>query len=104
MADVSKSPFIGIGLDESTDRASEKHVVFIIRYCSSHGVKTTYLTIKAISDGKAKTMVGVLHEAHYEYGVPFDKVSYEFAVCYQWIFFQILYTLVFLLYIRKFFL
>jgi len=34
MKEVRKSPFIGIGLDESTDKGKRKHVVFVIRYCA----------------------------------------------------------------------
>ena len=36
--DVEDSPFIGIGVDESTDRGSEKHLAIVVRYVSKEYV------------------------------------------------------------------
>ncbi len=44
-ADLSASPFVGIGVDESTDRGSEKHLAVVIRYVAKGSVmKTGFLT------------------------------------------------------------
>ena len=32
VSDIRSSPFIGLGLDESTDRSMEKHLVLVVRY------------------------------------------------------------------------
>lgn len=72
---LHKSPFIGVGLDESTDRSSEKHVVFVVRYESHDKMRTTYLQIKEIKDGKAETIYQVLREVFQHHKIPLKKVS-----------------------------
>ena len=42
---IRNSPFVGIGIDESTDRATEKHLVIIIRYVSLGHCKTEFLKL-----------------------------------------------------------
>ena len=75
MADLRKSPYIGVGLDESTDRASEKHVVFVVRYLAKETVKTTYLQIQLVHDGKAATIYEALKTVLAEYKIPITKVT-----------------------------
>ncbi len=43
-------------MDESTDRSSEKHVVFVVRYLDGDATRTSFLQIEKLADGKAKTM------------------------------------------------
>ena len=40
-AAMSTSPFVGIGVDESTDRGSEKHLAIVIRYIATDNVMQT---------------------------------------------------------------
>ena len=74
LAAVKKSPYVGVGLDESTDRSSEKHVVFIIRYMDGNKINTTYLKIEKINDGKAATIYDVLVKVFLDYAIPVKKV------------------------------
>ena len=39
--ELRSSPFVCIGVDESTDRSREKHVVTVVRYVNNSGLKTT---------------------------------------------------------------
>ena len=74
LVQIRRSPFIGIGMDESTDRSSEKHVVFIVQFLSKDTMKTTYLKIKAIKDGKADTVYSTMRGVLEEYNIPLKKV------------------------------
>jgi hypothetical protein len=43
-AQLKTSPCVGVGIDESTDRSLEKHLVAVIRYITpSSEIKTTFL-------------------------------------------------------------
>ena len=75
ISSLKKSQYIGVGIDESTDRSSEKHVVFIVRYGSVEGIKTTYLKAEAIPDGKALTVCNTLQAVFNGYGIPTNKVK-----------------------------
>ena len=71
-ADIRSSPFIGLGLDESTDRSMEKHLVLIVRYVGRGGACcTAYLQCVKIADGKAVTVVDAVKEvaATYKFGM-----------------------------------
>ena len=74
VVEARKSPYIGVGLDESTDRAKEKHVVFIIRYLHGDKVKTTYLQIEKVNDGKAHTMYDAMRRVFAGHQIPLKKV------------------------------
>ena len=54
---LRKSPFLEVGMDESTDRSSEKHVVFVVRYLDGDAVRTSFLQIEKMEDDKAKRML-----------------------------------------------
>ena len=43
-------------MDESTDRSSEKHVVFVIRYLDGDAVRTSFMQIEKMEDDKAETV------------------------------------------------
>ena len=75
---VRQSPYIGVGLDESTDRATEKHAVFIVRYQSADVIKNAYLKIEALSDGRASTIYDVLCKVFRGYNIPTSKVFSKF--------------------------
>ena len=57
---LRKTPFLGVGMDESTDRSSEKHVIFVIHYLDGDAVRTSFLPIEKVTDGKAKTLCDCL--------------------------------------------
>ncbi|KAJ8037614.1 hypothetical protein HOLleu_18474 [Holothuria leucospilota] len=75
LKEVQNSPFIGIGLDESTDRSNEKHVVFIIRYVGVDQVKTTFLKVACVDDGKALTLYQTMCKVLQEYKIPIKKIT-----------------------------
>ena len=62
---IRDSPFVGI--DESTDRATEKHLVIIIRYVSLGNCKTEFLTCIRMVDGKAATVYNAVKSVAVEY-------------------------------------
>ena len=49
---LRKSPFLGVGMDESRDRSSEKHVVFVVPYLDGDAVRTSFLQIEKMEDDK----------------------------------------------------
>ncbi len=52
--DLHQSTFLGIGIDESTDRATEKHLALIARYVSRDAIcQTVFLDCISVRDGKA---------------------------------------------------
>ena len=46
--DLKSSPCVSIGVDESTDRSKEKHVVTVVRYVNGSGLRTTVLKLTAL--------------------------------------------------------
>ena len=70
-ADIRSSPFIGLGLDESTDRSMEKHLVLVVRYVARGACCTAYLQCVKIANGKAVTVVDAVKEvaATYKFGM-----------------------------------
>lgn len=74
-AAISNSPFVGIGIDESTDLSQEKHIAVVVRYVSVEGqVVTTFLKLEAIKDGKAQSLFDATASVLLQFGVPFSKV------------------------------
>ena len=72
---LRQSPFIGIGIDESTDRATEKHLAIVVRYISSTGkCMTQFLDCVAVRDGKAATVVHAVDVTMKIFGVPMTKI------------------------------
>ena len=55
LSKVRASPCIGVGIDESTDRSNEKHIVVVVRYIhvASANLVTTYLKCKEVQDAHA---------------------------------------------------
>ena len=70
--ELHQSAFIGIGIDESTDRASEKHLA---RYVSRDAIcKTVFMDCVSVPDGKALTVVNAVKSVITKFGVPISKV------------------------------
>lgn len=71
------SPCIGVGIDESTDRSNEKHIVAVARYIDleSANVATTFVKCREVEDGRASgiynSMKGILNEKR----IPMRKVG-----------------------------
>ena len=58
------SNFIGIGIDESTDRSQEKHVALVVRFVNSDGeVETVFLVCTGIKDETADSLVKVVQKS-----------------------------------------
>ncbi|XP_035673668.1 zinc finger protein 862-like [Branchiostoma floridae] len=74
--EVNASPCVAIGIDESTDRSSEKHVVVVVRYVRVHTAEliTTFLKCEKVNDGKAPTIYGTTRAVLDNYGIPVRKV------------------------------
>nr|XP_006822498.1 PREDICTED: zinc finger protein 862-like [Saccoglossus kowalevskii] len=74
--DIARSPFVGVGTDESTDRSTEKHAVFVIRYIKlqTASLKTTFLKMKSIRDGKVETIFNALKDELRDKGVKFRRM------------------------------
>ena len=72
---LMQSPFVGIGIEESTDRATEKHLAIVVRYISKEGnCMTQLLDCVAVRDGKATTVVDAVDVTMKKFGVPMTKV------------------------------
>ena len=75
MCDLKTSPAVGIGLDESNDRAFEKHCVFIVRYVTPTAeVKTTYLKMEVVNSGTSQAIFNTLQYVLREYGIAMTSV------------------------------
>ena len=74
IADIRSSPFIGLGLDECTDRSMEKHLVLVVRYVARGACCTAYLQCMKIADGKAVTVVDAVKEVAATYKFNMRKV------------------------------
>ena len=62
-AEIGSSPFIGIGVDESTDRGNEKHLAIVVRYATSACVmKTGFMARVKVSYQTNCHHVGMRHE------------------------------------------
>ena len=73
-AEIRQSPFVGIGIYESTDRAQEKHIAVIVRFIAKSGkVVTTFLKNERIKDGTANTIFDALSNVLKEFGVSYKK-------------------------------
>ncbi|CAI7877050.1 unnamed protein product [Closterium sp. NIES-54] len=57
---VLTSPFIGISLDESTDRCSGKHMIMYVTFIRDSKVATEFMTLITVDKGDAATLVGLL--------------------------------------------
>ena len=67
---LAQSPFVGIGLDESTDRSQEKHLVAIVRYIDTdRNLQTTFLKCKTIRDGTANTVLEATIDILQSFGI-----------------------------------
>ena len=75
LKEVRTSPFVGIGLDESTDRSSEKHLAVVLRYIApSSDVTTCFLHCVKVRDGKAVTIHQAVHDTCRKHSIPMTKI------------------------------
>ena len=61
-------------MDESTDRSAEKHVVFVVRYLDGDAMRTSFLQIEKVADGKAKTMYDCMTSVFASHNISTKKV------------------------------
>lgn len=73
---VRASPCIGVGIDESTDRSNEKHIVVVVRYIDLVSAKlmTTFLKCKEVNDCSAAGIYNVMTEILRDKNIPMTKV------------------------------
>ena len=71
---VSSSPFYSVMIDESTDVAILKEMVVYARYISDGDVKTTFLHISELFNGKADTIESSLLACLEENDLPLSKL------------------------------
>ncbi|CAI7805076.1 unnamed protein product [Closterium sp. NIES-54] len=57
---VLTSPFIGISLDESTDRCSGEHMILYVTFIRDSKVATEFMTLITVDKGDATTLVDLL--------------------------------------------
>lgn len=75
--EIRASPYVAVGIDESTDRSSEKHIVLVIRYVRVRTAElvTSFLKCEKIEDGKADTIYRTTLAILQKYDIPVRKVS-----------------------------
>ena len=75
MTELNQSAFIGICIDESTDRATKKHLALIASYGFSDAVcKTVFMDCVSVPDGKALTVVNAVKTVITKFGLDISKV------------------------------
>lgn len=63
LEDIRSSELFALMTDESTDIAVLKQLVLVVRYLTEEGVKTSFLYIRDIRNGKAETIEAALLES-----------------------------------------
>ena len=65
------SPFIGLGIDEPTDRSQEKHISTVVRYvdCNDIKIKTTFLKTSRITSGAAPAIVEAVQKIMADFNI-----------------------------------
>ena len=73
---LNSSPFIGLGIDESTDRSREKHIAAVVRYVDSKKmkIKTSFLKLSVITSGIAPAIVEAVKKILGDFSIPVNKV------------------------------
>ena len=76
LKELNASPFIGLGIDESTDRSQEKHIAAVVRYVESEEskIKTTFLKLSVITNGTAPAVVEAVKKMLVDFSIPLMKV------------------------------
>ncbi|CAI7787478.1 unnamed protein product [Closterium sp. NIES-54] len=72
---VLTSPFIGISLDESTDRWSGKHMILYVTFIRDSKVATKFMTLITVDKGGAATLVGLLVSHLQAVGIDLRRIS-----------------------------
>ena len=60
LSNLSSSEFFALMTDESTDSSILKQLVLIVRYVTDEAIKTSYLNIRDLVDGRAETIEAAL--------------------------------------------
>ena len=69
---LNQSPFYGLMVDETTDRALEKHLIVYVSYLSSNGLslcKIEFIRLILVADGSAQTKYDALMKMLSEIGL-----------------------------------
>ncbi|CAI7885866.1 unnamed protein product [Closterium sp. NIES-53] len=72
---VLTSPFIGISLDESTDRCSGKHMILYVTFIRDSKVATEFMTLITVDKGDAAILVGLLVSHLQAVGIDLRQIS-----------------------------
>ncbi|CAB3998022.1 zinc finger 862-like [Paramuricea clavata] len=74
---LNSSPFIGLGIDESTDRSQEKHIAAVVRYVDSNEtkIKTSFLKLSVITSGTAPAIVEAVKKILGDFSIPVNKLT-----------------------------
>ena len=79
ISELKRSPVVGIGIDESTDRSTEKRCVWVIRYvhltASSAKVKTAFMACREVENCTSESLLNSTRLVLNDYGVTPSKVS-----------------------------
>ena len=87
---IQYSPFLGVGMDESTDISHEKHVLFVVRYfdTSKSKIITEYWRVEKIKDGTAETLFDTYSELLKSCGIEVRKVCTYYQYCRNELYFR----------------
>ncbi|CAI7905051.1 unnamed protein product [Closterium sp. NIES-54] len=72
---VLTSPFIGISLDESTNRCSGKHMILYVTFIRDSKVATEFMTLITVDKGDAAKLVGLLVSHLQAVGIDLRRIS-----------------------------
>lgn len=82
LGELQSSPFIGLGIDESTDRSQEKHIAAVVRYVdtSETKIKTTFLKLSVITNGTAPAIVEAVKKLLKDFSISLNKVCIVYCI------------------------
>ncbi|CAI7732316.1 unnamed protein product, partial [Closterium sp. NIES-53] len=72
---VLSSPFVGISIDESTDRCSGKHLILLITFVRDFKVVTEFMALLTVEKADAASLLGVLLSHLLAVGVDLQRIA-----------------------------
>ncbi|CAI7747665.1 unnamed protein product [Closterium sp. NIES-54] len=72
---VLTSPFVGISIDESTDRCSGKHLILFITFVRDFKVVTEFMALLTVEKADAASLLGVLLSHLLAVGVDLQRIA-----------------------------
>ncbi|CAI7779032.1 unnamed protein product [Closterium sp. NIES-54] len=72
---VLSSPFVGISIDESTDRCSGKHLILFITFVRDFKVVTEFMALLTVEKADAASLLGVLLSHLLAVGVDLQRIA-----------------------------